>query len=115
MAYFTAAPGDTGAGALAAQRQALQRQAEGVSGDRMSTLVQLLIARDRLADRVDDDKRSACGFQALLVVLVDPQRFYVQTDKIGLVGRMHGRGWYARTSDLFLMDRMTFADWQGRR
>jgi hypothetical protein len=25
---------------------------------------------------------------------------------------MHGRGWYARTSDLFLMDRMTFAEWK---
>jgi hypothetical protein len=29
-----------------------------------------------------------------------------------LVGRMHGRGWYARTSDLFLMERMSFAEWQ---
>jgi hypothetical protein len=28
---------------------------------------------------------------------------------------MHGRGWYARTSDLFLMDRMSFAEWKDRR
>src|SRR6202790_5437947 len=45
-------------------------------------------------------------------VLVDPERFYVQTDKMRLIGRMHGRGWYARTSDLFLMDRISFADWK---
>jgi len=48
--------------------------------------------------------------------LVDPERFYVQTDKLRLVGRMHGRGWYARTTDLFEMDRITFAEWKdGRR
>ena len=48
--------------------------------------------------------------------LVDPERFYVQTDKLRLVGRMHGRGWYARTSDLFLMDRISYADWKdGKR
>jgi flavin reductase (DIM6/NTAB) family NADH-FMN oxidoreductase RutF len=44
--------------------------------------------------------------------LVDPERYYVATDKMRLVGRMHGRGWYARTSDLFLMERMSFAEWQ---
>jgi flavin reductase (DIM6/NTAB) family NADH-FMN oxidoreductase RutF len=44
--------------------------------------------------------------------LVDPERFYVQTDKMRLVGRMHGRGWYARTSDLFLMDRISYAEWK---
>lgn len=44
--------------------------------------------------------------------LVDPQRYYVATEKMRLIGRMHGRGWYARTSDLFLMDRMTFAEWK---
>jgi hypothetical protein len=27
---------------------------------------------------------------------------------------MHGRGWYARTSDLFLMDRMSLAEWKDR-
>lgn len=48
--------------------------------------------------------------------LVDPQKFYVQTDKMRLVGRMHGRGWYARTSDLFLMDRIGYAEWKdGKR
>ena len=47
--------------------------------------------------------------------LIDAEKLYVKTDKIGLVGRMHGRGWYARTSDLFLMERMSLADWQARR
>lgn len=44
--------------------------------------------------------------------LVDPERYYVATEKMRLIGRMHGRGWYARTSDLFLMDRMSFAEWK---
>jgi len=46
--------------------------------------------------------------------LVDPVRFYVATDKMRLVARMHGRGWYARTSDLFEMPRMSLADWEAR-
>jgi flavin reductase (DIM6/NTAB) family NADH-FMN oxidoreductase RutF len=48
--------------------------------------------------------------------LVDPQRYYVATDRMRLIGRMHGRGWYARTSDLFLMERLSFAEWKdGKR
>jgi flavin reductase (DIM6/NTAB) family NADH-FMN oxidoreductase RutF len=47
--------------------------------------------------------------------LIDMEKLYVKTDQIGLIGRMHGRGWYTRTSDLFLMDRMSLADWQARR
>jgi flavin reductase (DIM6/NTAB) family NADH-FMN oxidoreductase RutF len=48
--------------------------------------------------------------------LVDPQRFYVATERMRLIGRMHGRGWYARTSDLFLMERLSRADWEaGKR
>jgi flavin reductase (DIM6/NTAB) family NADH-FMN oxidoreductase RutF len=43
--------------------------------------------------------------------LVDPVKFYVATEKMRLIGRMHGRGWYARTSDLFLMDRLNREDW----
>ncbi len=35
--------------------------------------------------------------------LVDPERYY-------------GRGWYARTSDLFLMERISLAEWKdGKR
>ncbi|MGH7093646.1 MAG: flavin reductase family protein, partial [Stellaceae bacterium] len=46
--------------------------------------------------------------------LIDIEKLYVKTDEIGLIGRMHGRGWYARTSDLFRMDRMSLAEWQAR-
>ncbi|HEY9280127.1 MAG TPA: flavin reductase family protein [Eoetvoesiella sp.] len=35
----------------------------------------------------------------------DAERGYVLADKIGLVARMHGRTWYARTTDLFEVDR----------
>jgi flavin reductase (DIM6/NTAB) family NADH-FMN oxidoreductase RutF len=48
--------------------------------------------------------------------LVDPAKFYVATEKMRLIGRMHGRGWYARTRDLFLMDRLSREDWDtGKR
>ena len=43
--------------------------------------------------------------------LVDPAKMYVRTEKMRLIGRMHGRGWYARTSDLFLMDRLDLETW----
>ncbi|MGH7038218.1 MAG: flavin reductase family protein [Stellaceae bacterium] len=47
--------------------------------------------------------------------LVDPQRYYVATEKLRLIGRMHGRGWYARTTDLFDMPRLSRADWEAGR
>ena len=37
--------------------------------------------------------------------LFDPELFRVHTHKLGLIGRMHGGGWYARTTDLFDMPR----------
>lgn len=36
----------------------------------------------------------------------DAKRGYVAADKLDLIGRMHGRGWYARTTDLFEMPRV---------
>lgn len=36
----------------------------------------------------------------------DAERGYVAADKLDLIGRMHGRGWYARTTDLFEMPRV---------
>lgn len=35
--------------------------------------------------------------------LLDAQRFHVDTPALRLLGRMHGAGWYAHTSDLFQM------------
>lgn len=37
--------------------------------------------------------------------ILDAERFHVNTPMLDLVGRMHGGGWYARTSDLFQMAR----------
>ncbi len=39
--------------------------------------------------------------------LYDKEKNYVLADKSRLIGRMHGAGWYARTSDLFDMPRLT--------
>jgi flavin reductase (DIM6/NTAB) family NADH-FMN oxidoreductase RutF len=47
-------------------------------------------------------------------VVLDPARHYIDTPRLKLIGRMHGSGWYARTSDLFLMDRIPRADWKLR-
>ena len=40
---------------------------------------------------------------------------YVRTEKMRQIGRMHGRGWYARTSDLFLMDRLDLESWEASK
>ena len=47
--------------------------------------------------------------------VLDPAKRYVDTPKLGLVGRMHGRGWYARTTDRFEVPRITAADWDKRK
>lgn len=46
--------------------------------------------------------------------VVDPARHYIDTDALKLIGRMHGSGWYTRTSDLFQMNRISLPDWQKR-
>ncbi len=46
--------------------------------------------------------------------VLDAKRHYVDTSKLQLVARMHGRGWYARTTDLYEIRRQTFADWNAR-
>lgn len=38
--------------------------------------------------------------------MLDPVRRHVDTPKLGLIGRMHGSGWYARTTDRFDMPRV---------
>ena len=37
---------------------------------------------------------------------------YIDTPKLRLIGRMHGGGWYARTSDLFELPRIPVKDWE---
>jgi hypothetical protein len=39
---------------------------------------------------------------------------YIDTPKLDLIGRMHGSGWYARTTDRFDMPRIDVADWPVR-
>lgn len=39
--------------------------------------------------------------------LFDPEKLYIHAERAGLIGRMHGAGWYARTTDLFNMPRAT--------
>jgi flavin reductase (DIM6/NTAB) family NADH-FMN oxidoreductase RutF len=38
-------------------------------------------------------------------VVLDAARGYIDTPALGLIGRMHGAGWYARSSDLFQLAR----------
>jgi len=37
--------------------------------------------------------------------MLDPAKLYIDTPKLDLIGRMHGRGWYAGTHDLFQIER----------
>lgn len=46
-------------------------------------------------------------------LVLDVDKHYVDTPRLKLIGRMHGTGWYARTSALFEMPRIPLADWTG--
>ncbi|MGB2592338.1 MAG: flavin reductase family protein [Candidatus Acidiferrum sp.] len=46
-------------------------------------------------------------------MILDSAKHHIDTPKLKLIGRMHGTGWYARTTDLFLMDRIPLASWTG--
>ncbi|MBR0752864.1 flavin reductase family protein [Bradyrhizobium jicamae] len=45
-------------------------------------------------------------------VVLDGARCHIDTPALKLIGRMHGSGWYARSSDLFQMDRPNWAERQ---
>jgi flavin reductase (DIM6/NTAB) family NADH-FMN oxidoreductase RutF len=47
--------------------------------------------------------------------VLDAGKCHVDTPRLGLVGRMHGRGWYVRTTDRFEVPRMTPAEWAARK
>jgi flavin reductase (DIM6/NTAB) family NADH-FMN oxidoreductase RutF len=47
--------------------------------------------------------------------VMDPARHYIDTPKLDLVGRMHGRGWYARTTDRVEVPRLSLAEWEARK
>lgn len=47
--------------------------------------------------------------------LVDAERLHVDTLAMALVARMHGAGWYSRSTDLFQLKRPAYAQWlEGR-
>lgn len=43
--------------------------------------------------------------------VLDAARCYVDTPKLDLIGRMHGAGWYARTTDRFELPRIPLDQW----
>jgi len=46
--------------------------------------------------------------------ILDPVRCHVDTPRLDLIGRMHGGGWYARTTDRFEMPRIPVDQWNMR-
>jgi hypothetical protein len=46
--------------------------------------------------------------------VLDPVRCHIDTPRLGLIGRMHGAGWYARTTDRLEMPRIPLEAWQRR-
>jgi flavin reductase (DIM6/NTAB) family NADH-FMN oxidoreductase RutF len=46
---------------------------------------------------------------------IDADKLYVLAEKMNVVGRMHGRGWYARLTDRFEMPRMSMEQWRDKR
>lgn len=47
-------------------------------------------------------------------LVLDASKHYIDTPNLKLIGRMHGAGWYARTSDLFEMPRIPLKEWEKR-
>lgn len=47
--------------------------------------------------------------------VLDAAKYYVDTPRLDLVGRMHGRGWYARTTDRVEIPRIPLAEWEARK
>lgn len=45
---------------------------------------------------------------------VDPLRLHVDTLGMKLIARMHGAGWYTRSTDLFQLERPAWADWSAK-
>jgi flavin reductase (DIM6/NTAB) family NADH-FMN oxidoreductase RutF len=46
---------------------------------------------------------------------IEPAKLRVAAEKMKLIGRMHGRGIYARTTDLFEMHRVSYDAWKSRK
>lgn len=46
--------------------------------------------------------------------VLNPERCHIDNEKLDLIGRLHGAGWYSRTRDRFDMPRIALADWAGK-
>jgi flavin reductase (DIM6/NTAB) family NADH-FMN oxidoreductase RutF len=44
--------------------------------------------------------------------VLNAEKFYIDTPRLELIGRMHGRGTYTRTTDTLEINRISFAQWQ---
>jgi len=47
--------------------------------------------------------------------VMDPVKHYIDTPKLDLVGRMHGRGWYTTTRDRVEVPRIGVAEWESKK
>jgi flavin reductase (DIM6/NTAB) family NADH-FMN oxidoreductase RutF len=47
--------------------------------------------------------------------VLDAAKFYVDTPKLALLGRMHGGGGYLRTTDVITVPRIPLAEWAARK
>lgn len=45
----------------------------------------------------------------------DAEKHYVHAERMQILGRMHGRGWYARTTDLRELPRASYAAWRAEK
>ncbi len=45
--------------------------------------------------------------------VLNAERCYIDNEKLDLIGRLHGGGWYSRTRDRFDLPRIPLADWKG--
>jgi flavin reductase (DIM6/NTAB) family NADH-FMN oxidoreductase RutF len=46
--------------------------------------------------------------------VLDAERFYIDTPKLDLIGRMHGGGWYSRVTERFDLPRISVEEWAER-
>jgi flavin reductase (DIM6/NTAB) family NADH-FMN oxidoreductase RutF len=102
-----------------------------VAEARLATLPSARVAPPRLADspvalecerfvilEVAVDRTIVLGRVVAMHVrddaVLDAARCHIDTPKLDLIGRMHGAGWYARTTDRFEMPRIPVSAWTRR-
>ncbi|RIH89582.1 flavin reductase family protein [Calidithermus roseus] len=47
--------------------------------------------------------------------VADAHKLHIKTEALQLIGRMHGRGGYTRTREIFEMPRISLEEWQARQ